>query len=83
MSRDVLLTVSVRVIDPFPVESDLVETDTNSNLMHGVMILFLVWSSYAVLLIYSPLVHSWHGYTHDPLENVTTYIPSNRGNAQL
>ena len=62
---------------------DLLETDTDSNILHGVISLFFSWTLYAIFLVYSPLSHSWHGYTHEPLENLTTYTSSKHGNTQL
>ena len=68
---------------PFLALFNLLETDTNSNILHGVISLLCLWTLYAILLIYSPLFHSWHGFTHQPLENLTTYTSLNYGNNEL
>ena len=61
----------------------LTETEENTSVLHGVITLVIMWSLYGALLTYSPIFHSWSGFTHYPVGNTTTYTSTHRGNLDL
>jgi hypothetical protein len=54
----------------------LPETE-EGNALHAVLGLFVLWSLYAAVLIYSPIFQTWDGFTHHSIGNTTIYT-SNR-----
>jgi len=46
----------------------------SKSMLHGVIGLFTMWTIYGILLYYSPICHSWSGFTYQPgVNNTTTY----------
>ena len=57
----------------------LIETSDNKGSLHGVLGLVVLWGLYWALLIYSPIFHTWAGFTHHPVGKTTTYTSLHGG----
>ena len=60
----------------------LPETEEGSAL-HGTLYLLVLWSAYIAVIMYSPIFHTWEGFTHHPVGNVTTYTSTQHRNLDL
>jgi len=61
----------------------LAETEQGSNALYGVISLVILWFLYGTLLSYSPIFHTWAGFTHYPVGNITTYTSARHVNLDL
>jgi len=61
----------------------LVETEEGSSILHGLISLVILWGLYGALLTYSPIFHTWTGFTHHPVGNLTTYTSVHHKNLDL
>lgn len=61
----------------------LAETDSEASVLHGLIGLVLAWGLYGALLSYSPIFHTWHGFTHHTVGNTTVYTSAHHGNLDL
>ncbi|CAF1588935.1 unnamed protein product [Adineta ricciae] len=80
---ETLKFVARRYVDSkFHPTHDLPKTEEGSAL-HGVSYLFVLWSVYIAIIMYSPIFHTWEGFTHHPVGNMTTYTSTQHRNLDL